>query len=72
MWHELQIARFDIAMNDGRFLAMQEGERVGKLVAPGKHICFFKEELFSTRFKQQCSQIIPWNEIHHEIITRPI
>jgi hypothetical protein len=67
---ELQVAGFDITMDDRWLLAVQEGERIGYLVCPDQHIGLFEEELFTACLQQQRTEIISRNVIHHQIVTR--
>ena len=65
---QLQVARFDIPMEDGRVLAVKEIQGVEYLRCPVEHLAFGEEFLFLTRFYHQRAQVFTRHEIHHQEI----
>src|ERR1700690_1702355 len=69
---DLEIARFDIAVNDGWLLSVKIIERIRKLMRPTEHFTFRKKSFFAARIQHHRPQVFARDVVHHEIIAWPI
>src|SRR3989304_7691872 len=68
IWCDLQVARLDVAVQNGRVLAVQVGESIGKLVSPIQHIRLGQKALLLVSLADQGSQVLAGNEVHYQVI----
>ncbi len=62
-----QIGGFDIAVNEGRRLAMQIGQGIGQLGGPIEHFGFAQKAIAGLGFQHQRPQVFARDEIHHQV-----
>ena len=66
---EFQVARFDVAVDDGGVLAVQVFQRIGDLPCPQQDFGGRQELVVATGSNHQRPQVIARNEIHHQVVT---
>ncbi len=67
---EFDVARFDVAMDDGRILVVQVVQRVCDLNRPTQHFFFRQEGFITPRFLHLFAQVFARHIIHNEVIAR--
>jgi len=64
VWCDLDVLRFDVAVDDGWILAVQVGQCITHLPQPGHDL---RRGLAATR-SQQVGQVYSFDEGHHEVL----
>ena len=65
---DLDIAGFDIAVDDGRFLVVQVIQRICNLICPSQHFLFIEKGVFAPRILHELTQVFAGDVVHHQIV----
>ena len=65
---QLDVGRLDVAVQDGRILRVQVGQRIAQLRGPAEHVLFGDEGVLAPGFVDQLAQVRARHEIHDQVL----